>query len=108
MATIREKMEMFFTLEEAAEEIDIDPRTFRYQVEVGLRFDEEFIIKPKRKEVATGGKGRPHRLFKGQWLYNWLIAREPETTREELENLGAIIEYRKRKYRKKKHYKGDE
>lgn len=108
MATIREKMEMFFSLEEAAEEIDIDPRTFRYQVEVGLRFDEDFIIKPMRKEMATGRKGRSPRFFKGQWLYNWLIAREPETTREELENLGVKIEYRKRKYQKKKQNKGDE
>lgn len=84
--TIREKMEMFFTTEEAAFELDISPRMIRYYANLGVIFDKDIILKLKFIKKGRGYK------FKGQWLNDFLVAKEEARDIEELRNLEVIIE----------------
>lgn len=88
MPTIREKMEMFFTTKEAAKELmdDVTPRMIRYYVKPGVIFDKDIII--KLKSIKKGSCYR----FKGQWLNDFLMAKEEARDIEELRTLEVIIE----------------
>jgi len=88
MPTIREKMEIFFTTEDAAFELGVDPRMIRYYVKLGVIFANDIIIKLKFV------KNRSYK-FKGQWLNDFLEAKEEAKNIEELRNLEVIIEQRK-------------
>lgn len=89
--TIREKMEMIFTTEEAAFELGVSPRMIRNYRNPGVLFDRDTIIK---LESTSKDKGRSYK-FKGQWLNDFLVAKEEARDIEELRNLEVIIEQRK-------------